>query len=143
MEDTTTFALIAPDGTLTFEKGGPHQAYAKVDPYSNAEGFTVAHPSREEAGLRAYVGGISALKPDEFPFSPVGCGLATVLAASYGGRLQVDVHGYLAVFGYEMLEDGDIDVAGLTAEQQELVTTAHAEVVRLLSSDAGPTGDAR
>uniref|UniRef100_UPI003F497D09 hypothetical protein n=1 Tax=Promicromonospora sp. CA-289581 TaxID=3240013 RepID=UPI003F497D09 len=138
--DTNTFALIAPDGTLTFEEGVPDQAWAKVDPHSNAEGFTVAHASSGEPGLRAYVGGISALKPDEYPYNQVGSGLAIVLAASYGGRLQVDVYGHLAVCGYEMDSDGDVDVAGLTLLQQDLVTTAHAEVLRRLGAGADGEG---
>jgi hypothetical protein len=134
MENTNTFALITPKGALTFEEGVPDQARAKVEDHGGAEGFTVAHASLGEPGLRAYVGSNSALKFDEY--SPVGSGLAIVLAASYGGRLQVDVYGYLAVCGWEIDSDRDGAVAGLTLRQQDLVTTAHAEVWRLLVDGA-------
>lgn len=139
MENTNTFALITPKGALTFEEGVPDQARAKVDPRSDAEGFTVAHASSGEPGLRAYVGASSALRPDEYPYNQVGSGLAIVLAASYGGRLQVDVYGYLAVCGWETA-GRDAAVAGLTLLQQDLVTTAHAEVLRLLADGAAGEG---
>lgn len=136
MADTNTFALITHDGELTFEQGVPDQAYARVDPHGNAEGFTVAHPDRVDPGYRAYVGGISALRPEEFPFSPVGSAMATVMAAARGGRLQVDVHGNLALCGYVMLADGDIDVDGLTAEQQDEIRTAYDGVMSLMRGES-------
>lgn len=133
MEDTNVFALITPDGTMTFEEGVPDRVWEKVDPHGDTEGFMVTHPDHAtmRPGLRGYVGGSSALRREESQYNHRGSHMVMRLG---GSRVYVELFGNVALCGYQPQPDGDVDVAGLTAEQQTQLADVHHELNQPVSS---------
>jgi hypothetical protein len=132
MEQTSTFALMTPDGALSFHQGIPGKMWAQTDPhYGDTEGFTVEHPDHGSgrAGLRAYVGAVSSIQTEKYAPNPIASQAVMILAAQAGGRLGVALDGNVTVCGYAPQGNGDVDVAGLTEEQRARIAEVHALVV--------------
>lgn len=122
MENTNTFALIDPAGTLHFETGVPDVMWDQTDPhFHTTAGFQVTHLlGREQPGMRGYVGDVSANHPHEYPPNPV----AEHVVATIVGRPLLEVYGNLTLCGHAFNDDGEDELAGLTAEQQATISAA-------------------
>lgn len=128
MENTNTFALITPKGALRFDTGVPVAMRDQTDPhFHSTDGFQVVHLVRGAGvpGMRGHIGGDSANYPDKYEPNPVAEWVVVALA----GRPLVEAYGNLTLCGHQFDDDGEDELAGLTAEQQHTILAAHIEAM--------------
>ncbi|MEU1815156.1 hypothetical protein ABZ543_08155 [Streptomyces roseifaciens] len=124
--DTNTYALVAPDGTLDFKTGVPSQMWEDADPHYGAHaGFHISLPTWPGGarGIRGYIGDCSALDSQKYPPNTAAEHIVTAL----GGPAQ-PWFGNVALCGSRMVGP-ELDLCGLTVEQQEHIRDLHAAAV--------------
>ena len=118
------FALINPDGLLTFKDGTPREVRAAADPLHGAAArVIVVEPRGGAAGIRGYRPEVGRDVPEEYPVNPVARRVKAALAAGAGQAVpDEELRGNLALCAVDV--DGRTEV-GLTGWQQQLIRVAH------------------
>jgi hypothetical protein len=118
------FALINPDGLLTFKDGTSQEVREAADPlHGAASRVTVVDPRHGAVGIRGYRPEVAGHLPEEYPVNPVARRVRAALAAGAGQEVpDEELRGNLALCTMDV--DGKTEV-GLTGWQQQLIRVAH------------------
>jgi hypothetical protein len=121
---TAVFALINPDGLLTFKDGTPQQVRDAADIlHGVAARVTVVDPRGGVVGIRGYRPEVAGHLPEEYPVNPVARRVRAALAAGAGQVVpDEELRGNLSLCAVDV--DGKTEV-GLTGWQQQLIRVAH------------------
>jgi hypothetical protein len=120
------YALIGPDGALTFRDGVPDAMFKDTDPaHADPVAFTILHSQGSAQGLCGYTEDPSSA-PSDPPPNPVG----QALVAAFGAP-DPPIHGALAICGTRTLPSSSMSgLCGLSEAQQRLIRAAHANPPR-------------
>jgi hypothetical protein len=121
---TSVYAVITPDGLLSFKEGTRLQAQAAADPaHMAAAGIDVVKPSGGQPGIRGYRPEAAVHLPMEYPVNPVGRHVREALAAGVWQDVpNEELRGNLVLCGDTGSTRTEV---GLIPWQQQLVRVAH------------------
>ncbi|WP_327358379.1 hypothetical protein [Streptomyces sp. NBC_01304] len=112
------FALIHPEGHVTFEQGTAYGVATVVDPHHGAISGFMLYDATGRAVMRGYGADVALAMPEKYAPNP----LAERIIPMLGGPVQ-PWRGHVALFAW----NGVDEARGLNAEQQERIRAVAGE----------------